>query len=226
MVQTGYGLPMSWPVDPNSTFQPGRIAQLGAIGNNIVAGVSDGTAPIGVIDDIKTKAFTTPSINEVVIAPAVGERRDGQIVSIHDVKALLKNSNVTPSSFISDPVDVELIPKNGVIIFPAGTPLNFSIEGTGNFDAIRTVVNYTYQVPNIPGDDTTQASGHVTVWFQRMIFQTDQYETNQRYALGDNVFVQEEGLLTSRQVSAIHPGVGLVTGPPTSPFTMLEVLWL
>jgi hypothetical protein len=34
------------------------IGQLGVIGNNIVCGVSDGTAPLGIIDDIKVRAFT------------------------------------------------------------------------------------------------------------------------------------------------------------------------
>jgi len=47
-------------------------------------------------------------------------------------------------------VNVTLIPVNGVITFIGGTELNFDVTGSGNPDAIRTIVNYTYQVPNVP----------------------------------------------------------------------------
>ncbi len=218
---------MQWPVDPNSTFQPGQIGQLGVIGNNIICGISDGSAPIGVIDDIKVKAFSAPAIDEDIIVPAVGKvGPDGKIVSVLEVQGLLENSNVIRSSFVSGPVSVELIPVNGVVVFPEGTELNFDLDGDGIPDAIRTVVSYAYQVPDIPGDDSTQASGMVTIWFQRMIAQTDMYETNQRYALGDNLFVSESGFLTSRQASQTHPGIAIVTGPPTATFTSLEFMWL
>jgi hypothetical protein len=226
IVQSGNSLPTSYPVDPNSVFQPGQIAQLGVIGNNIVCGVSDGTAPFGILDDIKTNAFTAPSIDEEIIAAAVGVDRDGVLVSAIDVKATLLNPNVVSSSFTTNPIDVELIPRNGVIIFPAGTPLNFDMDGDGIPDAIRTVVSYTYQIPGIPGDDSTQASGKVTVWFQRIIAQTDQFETNQRYPVNANLFVSEAGLLTTRQPSANHPAVAIVTGPPTAIFGTLEFIWL
>jgi hypothetical protein len=226
IIQSGNSLPLSYPVDPNAVFEPGQIGQLGVIGNNIVCGVSDGTAPLGIIDDIKTSAFTAPSIDEEIIVSAVGVDHGGVIVSAMDVKAVLANPNVVPSSFTTSPVDVELIPRNGVIVFPAGTPLNFDMTGSGIPDAIRTVVSYTWQVPGIPGDDSTQASGKVTIWFSRIAFQTSMFETNQRYAINCNLFVSETGLLTSRQPAADHPGVAICTGGPTSVFGTLEAIWL
>ena len=229
IVQAGNALPTSYPVDQNAEFQPGMIAQLGVNGNNIVAGVSDGTAPIGIIDEIKTRAFTAPSIDEVVLAsvPEIArETRNGRVYSTIDIQKSLANPNVIGSSFTSNPVDVELQERNGVLVFPAGTELNFDIDGDGMPDSIRTVVSYTYQVPNIPGDDTTAGSGKVTIWFQRMIAQTDMYETNQRYPLNANLFVSECGLLTSRQPTADHPGVAVVTGSPSAIFGTLEFLWL
>ena len=108
----------------------------------------------------------------------------------------------------------------------AGTPLNFDADGDGIPDSIRTRVNYTYQVPNVPGDDSTQGSGRVTVWFQRIIFQTDQFETNQRYPVNANLFVSEEGKLTTRQPTPDHPGIAVVTGTPTSVFDSLEAIFL
>jgi hypothetical protein len=64
------------------------------------------------------------------------------------------------------------------------------------------------------------------VWFTRLIAQTDQYETNQRYPINANLFVSEEGKLTTRQPSPNHPGVAIVTGTPTSVFSSLEFLWV
>jgi hypothetical protein len=229
IVQAGNALPTSYPVDNNAEFQPGMIGQLGVNGNNIVAGVSDGTAPLGIIDEIKTRAFTAPSIDEVIIAPVpqqVRVNKGGNIYNTIDVQRNLLNPNVIGSSFTSNPVDVELQERNGVLIFPAGTELNFDMDGDGIPDSIRTVVSYTYQVPNIPGDDTTAGSGKVTIWFQRMIAQTDMYETNQRYPLNANLFVSECGLLTTRQPTADHPGVAVVTGSPSAIHGTLEFLWL
>lgn len=229
IVQSGNALPLSWPVDPNAEFQPGMVAQLGVIGNNIVCGVSDGTAPIGIIDEIKTRAFTAPAVDEIVIAtvPEVARHVVGnRIYTTIDIQANLANSNVLSSSFMTNPVDVALIPKNGVIVFTEGTELNFDIDGDGVPDSIRTIVSYTYQVPNIPGDDSTAASGRVTVWFQRMVAQTDMYETNQRYPVNANLFVSECGLFTTRQPAPSYPSIAIVTGPPTGMLGSIEFLLL
>ena len=158
IVQASNALPTSYPVDPSAEFEPGMIAQLGVIGNNIVCGVSDGTAPIGVIDDIKTRAFTSTSIDEPIIAQAPAIQQGNKYFAAVDVRKELRNPNIVSSSFITSPVDVELIPRNGMVIFPAGTELNFDEDGDGIPDSIRTVVSYTYQIPNVPGDDTTIAS--------------------------------------------------------------------
>jgi hypothetical protein len=201
------------------------IAELTVIGNQVMATVSNGTAPIGIIDDIKTKAFTNVSWNEVVIVPAVGVMQGGQLVTPIDIKAELRKPNIIPSSFTST-VNVYLNPVNGIVTFLAGTPLNFDLMGTGTPNAIRTIVNYTYQVANIPGDDSTAGSGRMTVWFNRIFLQTDQYETNQQYPVRANLFVSENGFLTTRRPSAIHPAVAMVTAPPVASHSMLEILWL
>jgi len=226
MVQVGNALPTQFPVDTNGVFQPGQIAQLGAMGNDLVCGVSDGSAPLGVIDDIKTTSFTAPAIDEVVIASAMGVADGyGNFVTPIPVMATLRNPNIIANSFATS-VAVELKAVNGVVVFPAGTILNFDLAGTGTPDSIRAVVSYAYQVPGVPGDDSTQSSGKITVWFQRMIFQTDQYETNQRYPINAPLFVSESGVLTTRQPHPDYPGVAMVTGPPTSIFGTLEALWL
>ena len=219
----GNTLPANFICDPSAEFQPGMIAELTVIGNQIMATVSNGTAPIGIIDDIKTKAFTNVSWNEVVIVPAMAVLSGSDLVTPIDIKAELRKPNITASSFNST-VDVVLNPVNGVITFIAGTKLNFDLSGTGTPNAIRAIVNYTYQVPNIPGDDSTQGSGRMTVWFNRMFFQTDQYETNQQYPVRANLYCSELGFLTTRRPSAIHPAIAMVTAPPTPMNPMIECM--
>lgn len=225
LVQVGNALPASFIVDPSAEFQPGQIAELTVIGNQVMATVSNGTAPIGIIDDIKTKAFTNVSWNETIIVPAVGVAGPGgTIVTPVDIRAELRKANIVSSSFTST-VDVVLNAENGVIKFVAGTPLNCDLTGTGTPNAIKTIVNYTYYVANIPGDDSTMGSGRVTVWFDRMFFQTDQYETNQQYPVRANLYVSETGFLTTRRPSNIHPAVAMVTAPPTPMVPFIEALW-
>lgn len=221
-------MPFSFPVDPSAEFHPGQIAQLNVMGNNVVCGVSDGTAPIGVIDDIKTNSFFSTSVDEIVIAgPIAGvQGPNNTLVTPSDVKTELNNAGIDPETFVSDPVDCELIPRNGVVVFIAGTELNFDADGDGIPDSIRTVVSYTYQVPNIPGDNSTAGSGRITVWFQRFIGQTDQFDTTQRYPINANLFVNEAGKFTSRQPSENHPGVAIVSGSPTTVLGSLEFIWL
>lgn len=201
------------------------VSELVVIGNQIMATVSNGTAPLGIIDDIKTRAFTNVSWNEEIYVPAVGVNSNGRLVTPIDVKAELKKPNVLASSFTST-VNVVLNATNGVVTFLAGTPLNIDLTGSGSFNGIKAVVNYTYQVANVPGDDSTAGSGRMTVWFNRMFAQTDQYETNQQYPVRANLFVSELGFLTTRRPSAIHPAVAMVTAPPTPMNTMIEFLYL
>lgn len=226
LVQVGNTLPVSFICDESAEFQPGMVAELTVIGNQVMATVSNGTAPIGIIDDVKTKAFTNVSWNEVVIVPAIGAvGPGGTLVTPVDIKMELRRPNIVPNSFNST-VNVVLNPINGIVTFVAGTALNFDLTGSGTPSAIRAIVNYTYQVANIPGDDSTQGSQRMTVWFERMFFQTDQYETNQQYPVRANVYVSEVGLLTTRRPSSIHPAVAMVTAPPTPMNPMIECLWL
>jgi hypothetical protein len=228
ILQCGNSIPFSFPVDPTAEFLPGMAAQLKLIGNNIVCGVSDGTAPIGIIDDIKCNSFSRVSINEVILAgPITGTQiSPGIFVSPYDLKVELDHPSIIQSSFVSNPVDCQLIANNGVVVFLAGTELNLDADNDGIPDSIRTVVNYTYFVPNVPGDDSTAGSKRVTVWFQRIIAETDQFDTTQRYPLNANLFINEEGKFTTRQPSEEYPGIGIITGPPNSIMGSLQFILL
>ena len=226
LIQVGNTLPLSFPVDPTSEFQPGQIAQLKVIGNEIVCGVSDGTAPYGIIDDINTSAFTAPVTDEVVVIPAVGIHDGyGNYVSALDVMKNVRFPNIVRSSFTADVEGLILNDVNGIIEVPAGSPLNYDSDGDGIPDSVRVIVSYIYRIANIPGDNTTIGSGRITVWFQRGIFETDQYDPKQRYVVNATLFCDGDGKLTTSQPTPNHPGIAMVTGPPTGLNETLEFLW-
>lgn len=226
LVQRGAQLPSSFICDPSAEFQPGMWGQLTVMGNQIMATVSNGIAPIGIIDDIKSRAFTNVSWNEVVIVPAVGVAGPGgTLITPIDVKAELKKSNILSASFTST-VDVELNAVNGVITFPAGTVLNTDIIGAGEPTGIRTICNYSYYIANIPGDDSTAGSGRITIWTERMFFATNQMETNQSYPLNANIYCSEYGLSTTRKPTISSPAIAICTAPPTSSSSLLEMMLL
>ena len=222
----GNTLPLSFPVDPTSTFQPGQIGQLKVIGNEIVCGVSDGTAPFGIIDDVNTSAFTAPITDEVADISVVAVSDGYQLVVAIDTDKSLRFSNIVRSSFVADLEGIILNDINGVITVSSGTPLNFDADKDGILDTVRVIVSYVYRIPNIPGDNTTAGSGRMTLWFQRGIFETDQFDTTQRYVVNATLFVNAEGKMTTAQPSANHPGIAMVTGPPTGIVETLEFLWL
>jgi hypothetical protein len=219
-------MPISYPVDPSAEFESGAVAELVVMGNQIVATVSNGTCPIGIIDDVKTKSFTNVSWNETLIVPAFGvPGPNNTIVTPVDIMKELRRPNVIPNSF-SSTVNVVLNPINGIVTFVAGTPLNIDLQGTGIPNAIKAIVNYTYAVANIPGDDSTLGSGRITIWYERMFCEVSIFETNQEYPLRANLYVNERGLFTTRKPSRFHPAVAVVTGPPSPLNSFLGLLWL
>jgi len=227
LIQVGNALPFSYPLDPTATFQPGMIGQLKMVGNDIVMGVSDGTAPIGIIDDVRSEAFTRAVIDETTIIPAAGILDAyGRYVSIADAKQELNNAYIVASSFVTDYEDLVLNTINGVLTAPAGSVLNYDMDGDGVPDSIRTVSSYVHEVPSLPGEDTTIGSNRVTIWFSRGIYATDQFDTTQQYPVNAALFVNEEGRLTTKQPTPTHPAVGLLTGPPTAMIGTIEFMWM
>lgn len=228
IIQTGSGLPVSYTVDPTAEFQPGQIAQLKVMGNEVVCGVSDGTAPLGIIDDINTSAFTAPVNDMVIIIPCVGiDDGYGNYFSVVSAEKRIEGySNVVRSSFVADVPGLILHDINGVIEVPEGTQLNYDADGDGIKDSMRIVISFIYKISNIPGDNTTIGSNKITVWFSRGVYETDQYDTTAQYVLNATLYCNLDGFLTTNQPSPSHPGVAMLTGPPTALNNTIEFMWM
>lgn len=230
ILEAGNSTPWQVPVNPSATFESGCCMTLTVLGSQIMGTPSNGMSFFGIADDVKTSAFSAVSWDEeVIVTPSPSNitlNGSNQLVTINDIMKELDNPNVDGDYFISNPVPVELIPRNGVVIFPAGTPLNLDLGGTGTPDSIKTLVRYPYQIPNVVGDDTTFGSQMVTLWFQRMLFETDQFEVNQQYNVMSNLFINEKGLFTTRQIFPNSPIVAICTAPPSSINSTLQALLL
>jgi hypothetical protein len=226
VIHSGNSLPMSLPVDPTAEFQPGMFAQLGLIGNDTVATVSDGTAPLGIIDDVRTTAFTKAKVDEIVVINVKSTTTsDGKLVSTEDLTGILEHPNIAQSSFTST-LSILLNSTNGVVTVPAGTELNYDSNSDGTNDGFRMVVNYIYRVAGRPGDDTTVGTGRVTVHYQRGIYATDQFDTTQIFPVNATLYVGLDGKLTPKQPTSTHPGVAICTGPPSAAISTLEFMLL
>ena len=224
VLQTGNVRPISYPVDPNASFEPGQIAQFKVIGNDVVLGVSDGTAPFGIIDDVKVNSFSSPVNDELVIIPGVPVFDGYNWINAVDTSKELDNPSIIQTSFAADYGGLQLNPINGILRAPAGTILNYSTKGSLTPNAVRTRVKYAYRIPNIAGEDTTLGSGRVTVWFSRGIFQTDQYEMT-AYSVNATLFVSVNGKLTTEQTMDGQPGIAMCIVPPTAHNPFLEFMW-
>lgn len=218
------GLPVgTFSVDPTATFEGGMVGGLTSIGGDIVVTVSDGinVQPLGLIDDIKTRAFSKRQIDEIVIIPSIGvtDGYGGPTVNPVPVTGVLENSNIEPTSFVST-IDVMLNPVNGVITIPAGTTLNFDdgMGGTG----FEVIVSYTYTIPELPGEDSTGGSGNVTLHVFRGVFTTDQFDPTANYPVNATLYAGSDGRLTTRENG---PAIGMVTAPPTAVINELEFLF-
>ena len=227
VIHSGNALPMSLSVDPTAEFEPGMFAQLGLIGNDIVASVSDGTAPLGLIDDVRTSAFTRAQVDEVVVINAQSSEIDdnGNRVSTVDVTGVLEFPHIIESSFTST-ISIVLNTVNGVMTVPSGTELNHDSSGDGTYDSFKIVTNYIYRIAGKPGDDTTVGSGRITIHYQRGIYATDQFDTTQMFPVNCTLYVGLDGKLTSSQPTDNHPGVAVCTGPPSAAIGTLEFMLL
>jgi hypothetical protein len=96
--------------------------------------------------------------------------------------------------------------------------------GTGQANAIRTVVSYAYRILDLPGDDSTMGSKRATVWNKMMIAKTDMFDVAATYPSYANLYV-ENGFLTTKQRHPACKSVGVVLGSPTTEEPLLRFLF-
>ena len=211
----------SAPVDPACVFESGMLVGLIEINGELFVSVADGinVAPIGIVDDDKTTAFSKAVTDEVVIVPAPFENQNGVLISTMDVMGGINEVNIIQSSF-STTLGIVLNPKKGTFIIPRGTPLNYQ---NGNIYGFEMICSYRYMVADYPGNDTTDGSGQVAVHFQRGIFTTNMFDTLSTYYPNCSLYCSCEGLLTSQENG---PMIALALQPSSAINNELLFMWL
>lgn len=216
--------PLSELVDSSATFQPGQVAQRIVKGSQIYATVSNGTAPYGIIDDIKSSSFTRNAIDEQhIISVTSPATINNQLCLPVDTLIPLDEPHILANQFYSN-VKGKLYEKNGNFLLLAGTPLNFDMTGNGTVDSIRIICSYTYQVPNMIGDDSTSGTNRVSIWIDRMIIETDMFDVPSTYPINAPLYVNGDGKFTTRKIGE-NPAIGMVMAPPSVFSGMLQLLW-
>lgn len=195
------------------------------LGGDIFATVSDGCnlPPLGIVDDVKTEAFSKNSLDELVFVPATGVPDGyGNLISTVDVMGFLKHTNIIRQTFVSS-MDVLLNPVNGVVQIPAGTTLNRVDPNDPATTGFELLVSYSFQIPDLPGEDTTAGSGKLSVHIFRGIYATDQFDPIVEYPLSAPLYCGRDGRFTTEPNGPI---VAIVTAPPSILINELEFLWL
>lgn len=206
-------------------FQAGMIAGLIEIAGDIFVSVSDGCTipPVGILDDVKTEAFSKNSLDEFLFVPASGVNDGhGNLISSVDVMGFLKNTNIIPKSFVST-MDVLLNPVNGTVTIPAGSILNKINANDPTKTGFEILLSYMFQIPDLPGEDTTAGSGKVSVHIFRGVFQTDQMDPVTEYPLMCPLYCGRDGRFTSQPNGPI---IAVCLAPPSVLINEIEVMWL
>jgi len=194
------------------------------IGGDTFVTISDGTSipPFGIIDDINTTAFRRPVIDDIVFIPSPFiESGYGVYVNPTPVMGKIRETNIIASTFAAN-LTVQLDPKHGTIIIPAGTQLNHK-NSNGDLDGFEVKASYHYMVADVPGDSSVAATGLITLHIFRGIFETDQYDTTVDFPLNAPLYCGADGRITTR---ANGPVIATVVSSPSTIHGGLTFLWL
>jgi hypothetical protein len=217
LVKLGGSEPGTIGVDPNTSFQAGQIATYDANGAATLAGSGDN--PVGIFKWDKTSTVYAVSAREAVTIVALETAYSFAHANVSSVLVEdLAGSDYTVTT------DYTISATNGTITTTA--------SGTTSITAGETVyVTYTYEmtaadkeqagVNFFNSNDDTQGSNKITMLQGGWRVYTDQFETDQNYAMNNQLYVSANGKFTS---AALTYKVGRVVSIPTAsdPFLGVE----
>ena len=211
LVKIGGSEPGTISVDPNTTFQAGQIASYDANGAATLA--TSATNPVGVFKWNKASTSYAVSAREAVTITALATAYTFDHANVSSVLVEdLAGTDYTEGAGS----DYTISTTNGTITTTA--------SGTTTITEGETVyVTYTYQmsaadleqvgVNFFNSTDDTQGSGKVSILQGGWRIYTDQFETDQNYAMNAQLFVSANGKFTS-EVLKYH--FGRVVSIPTA----------
>lgn len=77
----------------------------------------------------------------------------------------------------------------------------------------------------IVGEHNNEPYGLIPIWYESMTFQTDVYESKERFEQGDSLYVSSRGLLTTQKIHDESILMGhVISGPGYG--DLIEVSWI
>ncbi len=199
LAKLGGSEPGTISVDPNTNFQAGQIASYDANGAATLAGSA--TNPVGIFKADKASTVYAVSAVEAVTVVALETAYNFNHANV---------TSVLVDNLAGDPY-TEGAGSDYVLNLTNGT-ITTTASGTTNITTGETVyVTYTYEmtaadkeqegVNFFNSNDDTQGSGKITMLQGGWRIHTDQFETDQNYAMNAQLFVSANGKFTSETLT-------------------------
>lgn len=223
-----YGNPLSLAVSSTITFRPGMVGQLDATSTVIL---TDGTYPIGLLDDNKLATYHKKVVNESVVLTGVVA---SNLMHSALTAGAFKVTNVAGTVTYANLADYTVNIVNGTI---QRTALSTIASGQ------TVLVSYEYQLPSAEslssqpsGFDDTAGSGKVAVWNAPGIYLTTEYDITLNYAVNECLYALN-GIITNSNagisgqpcvIGRVHrvPAAATAQGPERPYPEALEIeLW-
>lgn len=248
----GVSRPMSYPVEPGSELYRGQIG-FKTVKGTITNSASAGCMIAGIIDDDKATSlydkfigsytFTATTNNSddalsaQTIATGILNFREGiNNKSMSDYPSWSLVAKVAGASggynitVDSSKVTVALDKDTGIITLSIDTGTDLEAATTYDFKlTIAADVKRSMPGAMIASDmfnnESTLASGLATVWFLEGIYETDQYDPYQVYAINDPLYVTNSGIITSNESDSVADAngnkiiIGYVEKAPSATYT-------
>lgn len=212
IIRSEYG---HFTVDANATFEAGQIATFQSDGE---VAVCDGTAPMGILKWNKTSGLTGVAVNEAIVI------NDTSTVNLAhaNVSNVKVKSATTGGTTYTVTTDYTVNTTNGTVTrvggsLPSGATSYVTYTYSLSTAELRSAgVNF-----NLHRDDTA-GSGKITVIQGYGTVYTDQYITDEDYAVNDTVYSTSAGKFT--KVNSYSKPFGKVISVPSAndPFLGVE----
>ena len=209
LVKLGGSEPGTINVDANTSFQAGQIATYDANGAATLAGSGDN--PVGILKWDKASTVYAVSAREAVTIVAL------------ETAYSLDHANVS-SVLVEDLAGTDYAVTTDYTLSTTNGTITTTASGSTSITAGETVyVTYTYEmtaadkeqagVNFFNSNDDTQGCNKITMLQGGWRVYTDQFETDQNYAMNAQLFVSANGKFTS-EVLTYH--FGRVVSIPTA----------
>jgi len=237
------GRPTSYSVATGDTLYRGQVVFLKSDGTVTLTGTT-GNVVAGICDDNKASSIYDKKIEQYTVnVTGAGSNLSTTITTGYTQKAAITdayaNVDVTKSGWLVEyklatattwtvaavalPTTVG-VSANGVLTVTITGSFTgaYNVRVTAVMEILKNGVGYTSAEDQF-SNDSTAASNLATVWFMPGQYESDMYDNTVSYAVGDPLYVNSSGVITSAAASSVFGSgvspIGYVIGAPSASLT-------